>query len=182
MKCVLISIRPSWCVKIASGKKVVEVRRKRPKLETPFKCYIYCTKGRDSVLTYNRPCRFGSRTYLKAGIICTGNVIGEFVCDKIWNLAPICNAPNNVEEMACLSRDEIVAYLDKHVGFGWHITDLKMYDAPIPIEAFKRPCSAEQPCALCKHAELHQDGFLACENRVFIPPQSWCYVQEVRDA
>ena len=42
-KAVLISIRPQWCEKIASGEKTIEVRKTRPKLKTPFKCYIYCT-------------------------------------------------------------------------------------------------------------------------------------------
>ena len=45
MKSVLISIQPKWCELIASGKKTVEVRKTKPKLETPFKCYIYCTQG-----------------------------------------------------------------------------------------------------------------------------------------
>lgn len=35
MKAVLISIRPKWCEKIASGEKTVEVRKTKPKLETP---------------------------------------------------------------------------------------------------------------------------------------------------
>lgn len=57
-KSVLISIRPKWCELIANGKKTVEVRKTAPKLETPFKCYIYET-------------RVG------------GNIIGDFVCDSI---------------------------------------------------------------------------------------------------
>ena len=40
MKAVLISIKPKWCELIASGKKTVEVRKTRPKIDTPFKCYI----------------------------------------------------------------------------------------------------------------------------------------------
>ena len=46
MKSVLISIKPKWCELIASGKKTVEVRKTRPKIETPFKVYIYETQGR----------------------------------------------------------------------------------------------------------------------------------------
>lgn len=49
-KSVLISINPKWCELIASGKKTVEVRKTRPKLETPFKCYIYCTNTKVLVL------------------------------------------------------------------------------------------------------------------------------------
>ena len=40
----MMSIQPKWCELIANGKKTIEVRKTRPKLETPFKCYIYCTK------------------------------------------------------------------------------------------------------------------------------------------
>ena len=43
-KAVMLSIRPKWVEKIASGEKTIEVRKTRPKLETPFKCYIYCTR------------------------------------------------------------------------------------------------------------------------------------------
>lgn len=46
-KAVMISIRPKWCEKICRGEKSIEVRKTRPKLETPFKCYIYETGGGD---------------------------------------------------------------------------------------------------------------------------------------
>ena len=42
-KAVMLSIRPKWVEKIANGEKTIEVRKTRPKLETPFKAYIYCT-------------------------------------------------------------------------------------------------------------------------------------------
>lgn len=42
-KAVMLSIRPKWVEKIANGEKTIEVRKTRPKLDTPFKCYIYCT-------------------------------------------------------------------------------------------------------------------------------------------
>lgn len=54
-KAVLISIRPEWCEKIINGKKTVEVRKTRPKMDTPFKCYIYCTKdGRGKLMVNAR--------------------------------------------------------------------------------------------------------------------------------
>ena len=49
-KSVLISIRPRWVDLIARGEKTIEVRKTRPKLDPPFKCYIYCTKAQDPVL------------------------------------------------------------------------------------------------------------------------------------
>ena len=45
MKAILISISTKWVENIASGEKTIEVRKTKPKIETPFKCYIYCTMG-----------------------------------------------------------------------------------------------------------------------------------------
>ena len=47
MKAVLLSVKPKWCEMFASGKKTIEVRKTAPKLETPFKVYVYCTKDRE---------------------------------------------------------------------------------------------------------------------------------------
>jgi predicted transcriptional regulator len=47
-KAVVLSIRPKWCEKIAIGEKTIEVRKTRPKLDTPFKAYIYCSQGNDA--------------------------------------------------------------------------------------------------------------------------------------
>ena len=74
-KAVLISIRPKWCEKIVNGEKTIEVRKTRPKLETPFKVYIYCTLPKypheDFIATdYSKPQFYGG-----------GKVIGE-VCDE----------------------------------------------------------------------------------------------------
>ena len=72
-KAVLLSIRPNWCKWILSGKKTLEVRRTRPKLDTPFKVYIYCTRSYD-----------WSMKLPKIGMEkMNGKVIGEFVCDSI---------------------------------------------------------------------------------------------------
>ena len=49
-KAVLLSIQPRWCGLIVSGKKTIEVRKTRPKIETPFKCYIYQIKSKDKLL------------------------------------------------------------------------------------------------------------------------------------
>lgn len=74
-KAVLISIRPRWCEKIVNGNKTIEVRKTRPKMNTSFKCYIYCTLPKypheDFIATnYPRPQFYGG-----------GKVVGEFTCD-----------------------------------------------------------------------------------------------------
>ena len=44
MREVMISVQPKWCELIANGKKTIEIRKTKPKLEVPFKVYIYCTQ------------------------------------------------------------------------------------------------------------------------------------------
>nr|DAP50326.1 MAG TPA: hypothetical protein [Caudoviricetes sp.] len=121
-KAVMLSIRPQWCEKIASGEKTIEVRKTRPKLETPFKCYIYCTNNN----TDNNPRNIWRRKD-RTGFehILNGKVIGEFSCDSIF---PIWDgyAGNNGDD--CLSFDERENYLNGEMGYGWHISDLVIYD------------------------------------------------------
>lgn len=93
-KAVLISIHPRWCEKIASGEKTIEIRKTRPKLRTPFKCYIYCTvemAGYDALWVLDAPTReeysfMAVSAYLenpKGANKGNGKVIGEFTCDWI---------------------------------------------------------------------------------------------------
>ena len=175
-KAVMLSIRPKWCEKIVNGNKTIEVRKTRPKINTPFKCYIYCTLqgcneffrvdlGRD-VAKWNRG-KWADRK---------GKVIGEFICDRIYELAPLNHAPDDAEKQACLTREEIVNYL-KGTGYGWNISNLKIYDKPRELSEFERPyecneCDAKwaTECNAC-----HEEG------KIKRAPQSWCYVEEVRD-
>jgi hypothetical protein len=97
-QCVLISIRPQWCAKIANGEKTIEVRKTRPKMETPFKCYIYCTNDKENTLfkdwidppfvtkEYNIMRRKGVKNVFadnRPWDNANGKIIGEFVCDNI---------------------------------------------------------------------------------------------------
>jgi len=164
-KAVMISIRPKWCEKICRGEKTVEVRKTRPKLETPFKCYIYETQGRTDTPWVDEDGHmiFSGR----------GKVIGEFICDHIYELAPLNHAPDDVEQQACLTREEIVRYL-KGVGYGWHISNLKIYDTPKELSKFSRPFEN------CIDKVCDEFGCALCENGGHIKraPQSWCYVEE----
>ena len=93
-KAVMLSIRPKWAEKIANGEKTLELRKTEPKLETPFKVYIYCTKGRDllrEVDCWNTKTKNHKTNYRIINLdFCTnkivnGKVIGEFICDKVDN-------------------------------------------------------------------------------------------------
>lgn len=164
-KAVMLSIRPKWCEKIASGEKTIEVRKTRPKLDTPFKCYIYCTQSGVALGALGKH----------------GKVIGEFTCDRIYELAPLNHAPDDVEQQACLTREEIVRYL-KGVGYGWHISDLKIYDKPKELTEFH----TWKKCKSCSKSGYESTACIYDEN-CMVPvaitkaPQSWCYVEDGLD-
>ena len=178
-KAVLISIRPKWCEKIVSGEKSIEVRKTKPKLKLPFKCYIYCTQDKPLAFMQNQAsanliaCMDAGTAIPVGGVVGNGKVIGEFTCDRIYELAPLNHAPDNVEQQACLTREEIVRYL-KGVGYGWHVSDLKIYDTPKELSKFSRPLEN------CIDKVCDEFGCASCENGGHIkrPPQSWGYVEE----
>ena len=181
-KAVLISIHPRWCEKIASGEKTIEIRKTKPKLETPFKCYIYCTIDGIKKMP---------KDYI-AGSVERGKVIGEFTCDRIYELAPLNHAPDDVEKQACLIREEIVNYL-KGTGYGWHIADLRIYDTPRELGEFSPVCIYKADDGTCptrsvacsfQRFDYNQDGtinIVECGRVIERPPQSWCYVEEVAE-
>lgn len=70
-KAVLLSVRPNWCKLIWAGMKTVEVRKTCPKLETPFKVYIYCSGNSGWLMRSPKGLRKMDR-----------KVIGEFVKEK----------------------------------------------------------------------------------------------------
>lgn len=92
MKEVMLSIQPKWCSLIANGKKTVEIRKTKPATETPFKCYIYCTKSNEKLWILNKkifPRLKGDIAQIlnakDVGGASKANdkVIGEFVCYDI---------------------------------------------------------------------------------------------------
>jgi len=162
MKAVLISIRPKWCAKIASGEKTIEVRKTRPKQNPPLKVYIYCTLPRypheDFIETdYPKPQFYGG-----------GKVIGEFTCNRVTNLFSNSRFWLDEDDIlhTCLSAAEMRKYANGANGlYGWHISNLKIYDKPRELREF---------------TGLRQTKFGAEPVPITRPPQSWCYVEEHR--
>ena len=193
MKSVLISIQPKGVEKIANGEKTIEVRKTRPKEETPFKCYIYCTKGENLWLTQNG---VKSKTEL-AGYLLNGKVIGEFVCDKVYSIKNQGSrfsvadeeesVTNEIARQSCLDYDDMVSCLGNKDGYAWHISDLHIYDKPKELSEFKktkeriaRTCGMQARNGLCcaiDHEELCDN--VKCCFKTPCPPKSWCYVEEL---
>lgn len=167
-KAVMLSIRPKWCEKIASGEKTIEVRKTRPKLDTPFKCYIYCTQSGVALGAWGKH----------------GKVIGEFTCDRcdrIDRLAPA-NEPYGIYDIdddyvlqTCLENGALWDYGHGTPIYGWHISGLKIYDTPKKLSEFKGLCKVESDCCACPYYNYSK---MDCDGRTIKrPPQSWCYVE-----
>lgn len=177
MRAVLISIRPEWCHKIVSGEKTIEVRKSSPKLSTPFKCYIYCTYGRGLIEAKDtvHPNLLLDQTVDKVriwGNCCNGKVIGEFVCDGIYAVLKhpdvFAGHPLFFEKAiqdACLTERDVEKYSGGKDLFGWHMSDLKIYDKPMELRELQKPDD--------KKSFWYRDISLVR------PPQSWCYVEEL---
>lgn len=181
----MLSIHPKWCGLIASGKKTVEVRKTRPKIETPFKCYIYCTKDRQQQLwTGKRYSYVDDRSHNAFDKCGNGKVIGEFMCDCIMSHCEMANA-DIAEQQGRIKREELLTYSNGEELFGWHISDLAIYDEPKELSKFYVKCNeACEECDLWQNMRVNAHEYdMDCSSNFYghkplkRPPQSWCYVE-----
>ena len=178
MKSVVISIQPKWCELIASGEKTVEVRKTKPKIDTTFKCYIYCTKDKNGWFDFEKKERLD------------GKIIGEFVCDDICEYMPYKWRDGGFEGLnymynptlcyeSRLSQSEIIKYGNRGKVYGWHISELVIYDKPKEINEFYR-----KKITNGYTTEWNIEGIVHYPKKEIVfeeiktPPQSWCYVEE----
>lgn len=200
MKSVLISTRPQWCEKIASGKKTIEVRKTAPK-EVPFKAYIYETKKERLRVVFKKgdyifsddhsAGKFDENIFVKDRYSWQGKVVGEFICDKVYSIKNQGNSfvvaneeqgvTNEIARQSCLDYDDMVGYLGNKDGYGLHITALKIYDKPKELSEFRKSgfmTEEEWLFNLYPNTHCHYEAW-AKKFEITRPPQSWCYVEEL---
>lgn len=181
MKSVMISIRPEWCEKIANGKKTIEVRKSKPKLETPFKCYIYCAQ-RPPYLVFGDVFRgsweaeytttqgYSREEANRIWGTMNGKVIGEFICNEIerYIADDFCYGAYYISDdeitAACLPVSELWKYGKGKTLYGWYISDLLLYDPPQDLDTFK---------------VRETNEIWSFTRKLAKAPQSWCYVEEI---
>lgn len=194
---VLLSIQPKWCELISTGKKTVEIRKTKPKLETPFKCYIYCTKPafphEDYIVA------FSSEEQEPKAFYGGGKVICEFVCDRICPIAYTMDGFADFVDCqtTCLNPIDFMNYGKGQTLYGWHISELVIYDKPKELSEFT--VIDKEAVKKCKNRTRvynnpdYTNGALLlgsyycnkngdwCSNckttPLKRPPQSWCYVE-----
>lgn len=206
-KAVLLSVQPKWCALIANGKKTVEVRKTIPKIETPFKCYIYQSKSKDRLIYVMKDGdeNYGEIYHGKPVFITTYSVysnpyeqkvIGEFICDEIREYYPISNIDpinkpygDDILASSCVSAEELNDFAWSGSGYGklygWHISELKIYNKPKSLSEFGTLCDEDCPnCEFWKYDMVNQhERDMDCTNSSYPlrplkrPPQSWYYVE-----
>ena len=164
MRAILMSIKPKWCELIFGGEKTVEVRKVAPKLKPPFKVYVYESIGQGEG---------------------AGAVVGEFVCYEKECFAVGSLRCDEIEELACLSYQEMIEYFYKpeeldgktvKAGTALHITAPKRYDTPKALSEFwtVRCTNKTGECKTCGVKP-------ACISNITRAPQSWMYVEEIEE-
>lgn len=181
MKTVLLSTKPYWIFLIIAKtmgwktdrQKTVEIRKSFPKNKYWDKTVIlYCTKDKNS---FNQI----PKEYQPIMKRLLGKVIGEFVCDEIdvipGNTGMYRVTPNDLKNKACLTPTELSRYgydyitLQYQTIYGWHISDLKIYDEPKELSEFEM-------CNTYK-GKWNKNGTRS--KKIVRPPQSWCYVEKL---
>ena len=164
-RAVLISIRPEWVAKIVTGEKTVEIRKTRPSLDPPFRCYIYLTKQ-------HRP--FTLRTNGGAsGKRYDGCVMAEFTCTSIDEIRPenesygTYDIDDDYVLKTCMGNGTMWDYGKGQTLYGWNISDVHIY-YPTPMELFD-------------FTGIRSSGVWLELYEMQRAPQSWCYVEELNN-
>jgi predicted transcriptional regulator len=173
MKAVLISLKPRWVGEITSGKKKIEVRKVKPKIDLPFECYIYETQGRTETPFVDEE---GHEIFKGRG-----QVIGEFICDRIETFTFGYHVgyritPDELQK-TCLTQDELMDYGRGETLYGWHISNLVIYEQPKELSDFRLPCNHKNDCWTCDRYDYMGHR---CYNEITRPPQSYMFVEELK--
>lgn len=187
-KSLITSVSPRECELIARGRQTMLVRKTRPKIETPFKSYIYESKGKTKYWSQPMPIPYTEGR---------GKVIGSFICDRIeefheWQLSPSGKFQEYEQrdldrflKESCISFEDVCEYRRNMPYYkplyGWHISDLKIYDKPKELVEFKKAGFMTEErwlCALYPNTHCHYEAW-AKRFEIKHPPKSWMFCEEI---
>lgn len=156
MKSVLISVNKPHTDNIFSYIKGLEWRKK-PLPEGLY--YVYETKN-------------------KGGC---GMVIGEMRITG--SLAVDTSGPMEVclVNSGCVHPVTLKKYANNGIVYANFIQGIRRYDVPKPLSEFRKTCVNDLYCEECA---MHSENTGTCGNialQLTRPPQSWCYVEELKD-
>lgn len=185
MKSILISVKPKFAELEMNGKKTIEVRKFY--IKPPFKVVNYVTqenrKTYFNLVNHYGQIMFAPKSWDNA---LNGKVAYEYVVNKVDKYAYDHDFDcDNCSEMmyyihsgelekACLTYRELLAYGKDRTLYGWHISDLKIYDKPRELNEFGVFC---KDFIKCKDISCYKDtcinGFIQIEKA----PQNFIYCE-----
>lgn len=129
-----------------------------------------------------------------------GKVIGSFICDKIYSFitygaGAACIDSNfnqipteRVIKETCLTEQQLMDYFERGIGnyegYGWYITEPKLFDKPKALSEFSVYGKCAEECSeydICMKYDSVESRFECPDfSRMLLKraPQSWCYVDD----
>ena len=178
MKSVLASLKPYYYYLVGEGIKTIEVRKNMPKAsDWDNEVLFYMSKDVKSFAKIPKEFQEKYRKHF-------GKVGLKFICDRIeiFEKSELGIKSKDFFALAesCVKVKEMREYIGKNkIAYGWHISDLKIYDKPKELSEFSRPCSYSGLCFSCKRTSFKKDGNLLCNTKITRPPQSWMYIEDL---
>lgn len=186
MKSIMFSFKPNYIKKIFNAEKKIDIRKIKPNIETPFKCYTYCTKnkGLNDILETNYS--IGSiKDYSN------GKIVGEFICDDIY-----CYNTKATDKCAYIRKasgftdDEFKEYINDCKRFYvLTISDVIMYNEVKDLNDFRRVCDYRNKDNTCLNHDCISTNHIYdkdmnviksyCGDFITKAPQSYLYVEEI---
>lgn len=198
MNAIIMVLTPKECSLLFNGSMSMLVRKSMPKkLSFPFKVYVYQKKHKGGKAIINE---------VLNNVYGGGKVVGEWVCDENERFTVGSLRCDEIEELACLSYQEMIEYFYKpeeldgktvKAGTALHIAKPKRYDKPKELSEFRKPDffrDCEKDCRKncdmeyyrCPTRDSHKASTMAgyCRKKgknLTRPPQSFCYVEEIEE-
>lgn len=177
---ILASIKPYYYYLIAEGIKKIEVRKSALK-NLPQDIAFYMSKDEKSFAKIPKELQEKYRKHF-------GKVVMRVICDKVYEYTfshyeAEYRVTHVEQEAMCLNQPELIRYGKGKTLYGWHISDLKIYDKPKELSEFYRPCSYSGICYSCNRFRPNgtpndkPNDF--CDGEITRPPQSYMFVKEV---
>ena len=139
---LLIPIQPQHVQNILNAKKWIEIRKTRPKLQLPFRMYIYCTQDQSWPLCYTDVASdvFKCTNISHPEWNLNGMIVGDCIVTEIrtytWDEINQCyDISDDDLRDTCLSQDQLFDYGRGKPLYGYHFSSVARYQTPLPLTA-----------------------------------------------
>lgn len=192
MRKVLASLKPYYYYLVGEGIKKIEVRKGMPKAsDWDNEVLFYMSKDEKSFAKIPKEFQGKYRKHF-------GKVGMQFICDKVERLEEhieqgglYYTLVEGFNEQAQLDNWELHDYGKGKTLYGWHISELKIYDKPKELSEFNAVCryiNEDKSChfrkVMCPYQQFdyNEDGsinIVECSRVITRPPQSWQYIEDL---